>query len=591
MRAWKDAGPPLRWAGDESAQKKAHVEKDAEGQSHGPGDPEHGPASFSRFVLPFAYSLEERSADGPAVDPSAAGLESRRRWKLAAPSPLDDQHQYFTPETADVLYDRARVASVVESDPVSNSCRNLPPERLALDGGRYEVMLEPPRLVLFEWPAAVRRACAPAGGERPGDDPMLVGFLWREAWFPRCRSDGTPQQLHLADLLRFNELYRYVRQPFNGHREAPGSFDALFPPPEHERQADADPYFDRWFPWLTLPLCCPEGVRNYRLIPARWEAHSREWAKSRSTTEVHAMCHPDNRAFVATFAQITGGANSLLPEPAETPDSLPPPGELDERTRRLMRAPGWLALMNVDKPGNFASAPAFWQNWAEARTYSRWAHYGTLYGFSPHSAAAVADECSEPPLWAHFRGHYFDQTLLLLYLRAVIFRISQRINLITAQQRDGKADDESFYALNRQISDFVNLYQFPFLSLQQQGVEMYALQRLHMDIDDLYREVCEEVQRTQAQIDMKKQIDLSDVSVRLSRLATWGIPMAAAALFGVVWNDLGVGQIWRTKLCPQFCAASFPSLCTECSSTVTAVLLAVLVFGFAHWLVKRTEKT
>ncbi|GMV31731.1 MAG: hypothetical protein AMXMBFR59_38560 [Rhodanobacteraceae bacterium] len=567
----------MRWAN--RAPDRAGSEQDTASVSTDPGDPAHAPASFSRFVLPFAYSLERCVHRPSAACPSATDPAAQRRWKLAPSSPLDDQHQYFTPETADVLYRRARVATLVESEPVSTACRIVPPERLALDGGRYEVMLEPPRLVLFEWPVALRHARKPARGEQPGDDPMQVGFLWREAWFPRCRRDGTPQSLHLADLLRFNELYRYVRQPYDGHRTAPGGFDALIPPPGDARQADADPYFDRWYDSLTLPLCCPDEARGFRLFPRRWEAHDRAWARSRSTTEAHAMCHPDNRAFVVTFAQVAGGANGLLAKPMKAAEDLPPPGELDERTRRLMRAPGWLALLNVDKPGNFASAPAYWQNWAEARTYARWAHYGTLYGFSPHSAAAIADECNEPPVWKHFRGHYFDQTLLLLYLRAVIFRISQRINAITSQQRDRPSNDKSFYLLSRRISDFVNLYQFPFLSLQQQGVEMYALQRLHMDIDDLYREVCEEVQRTQAQNDMEEQIDLS-------RLATWGLPMAAAALAGVAWNDLGLVRAWEHCFGPTP-QASLPAEVVDPWSVWAGVWLAILAFLIMYRYVKR----
>lgn len=612
MPTGQKADPPLRWADSESSPPAVECPDGKGLQLRDPGDPGHAPASFSRFVLPFAYALKKEEGCGTAPDPAAAGTGKRERWELARPSPLDGQYQYFTPETADVLYGRARVASLAEFDTGSGAFAKSKPERLTVDAGRYEVMIEPPRLVLFEWPVAIGDPVSgdPVSCDAPGDDPMLVGFLWYEVWFPQFHRDGKRQRLHLSDVLRFNEMFRYVRQPFEGHRAAPDGFDAFFatpaqvhpqppetpgvPPagsdgvarPSPQAPQDDDPYFDRWFPRLTLPLYDPDGAICYRLFPVHWEPLSRAWARGGSTTEAHAMCHPDDRAFVATFAQVAGGANSLLPEAAPLPDSLPPPGELDERTRRLMRAPGWLALLNVDKPGDFASAPVFWQNWAEARTYSRWAHYGTLYGFSPHSASAIADVCTEPPLCRHYRGHYFDQTMLLLYLRAVIFRISQRINLITAQERGKPADNKAFHALNRKISDFVNLYQFPFLSLQQQGVEMYALQRLHMDIDDLYREVCEEVQRTQAQIDMNKQIKLSDASVRLSELATWGIPMAAAALTGVAWNDLGLVHFWRKCVWPALERFSSPES-ADLWSAVAGVSLAVLAFSIVHRCVKR----
>lgn len=547
------------------------------------------PQSYSRFVLPFAYAPEPLS------------LNSQRRgtfWQLEPP-PGDDgsaaggkakhdgarRHQYFTTETADVLYRRARRARLMRLGDDGDAVVPAPSKTRSV-GGRseklppaFDVTIKPAELILFEWPLHDRAGTSGTSSARAafGDDPLLVGMLWLQAHFPRQRS-GADQSLYLKQLLWFNELYRYVREPFEGHR---AQFEDIFLP--DESSAGKDPYFDRWFDALLSPLRDETG-RWYQLFPETWNQPSRNWSRGATVNVPHAMCHPDSRAFVATFAQVAGGAKALVPT------------HEFRHSDDLVHTHGWVSLLNIDNPWQIDKATAFEQRWADERTYLRWAHCGTLYGYTPHSAAAIADPCVEPPLWHHFATTYFDQTLLLLYLRTVIFRISQRINTITAQQRDGggdKATADKFQALSRQITQFINLYQYPFLSLQQQGVEMYELQRTCMDIDALYREVREEVERTQAQLDMNRQMRLTEASHRLGVLATYGIPIAVAALFGVAWNDLNAKLLFQAMsgdFINGLCTCE-GTRCIEWVTAVTGLLLAVVTYlTVSEWVKSKIGK-
>ncbi|MGH8613413.1 MAG: hypothetical protein ACREYF_15710 [Gammaproteobacteria bacterium] len=59
----------------------------------------------------------------------------------------------------------------------------------------------------------------------------------------------------------------------------------------------------------------------------------------------------------------------------------------------------------------------FEREWAKERTYRRWEEWGSYYGFNYHSGAMLGPPETNPPFWRHFAEVYFDQVLLLLYLR------------------------------------------------------------------------------------------------------------------------------------------------------------------------------
>lgn len=588
MSEYEHWGPLLHWSDpdpDQSTDEKSR--QDASDQI--PDSLLLLPQSHSRFILPFAYA-PQRLSDGQ-LRSVVQTASSARAWQLDKPKVSLDRQQYFTAETADVLYRRSRrgqLKQLLSHDRVGEAAAE---QTFSLAGGTFEVTLSTPELILFEWPdAALRRNSNGAASTSDfANDPLLVGFLCHHASFPRHRRDGTPQQLQLKHLLWFNELYRHVREPFSGHRVE--RLEKLFAP--EDLAAFQDAYFGRWFDALEWPVLC--GNQFYSLFPDTWRKHSRDWIKGGSSRHRHAMCHPDSRAFVATFAQVRDGAHALLPRPssdgtervgaAGSYGSVALDADGGNRKQHLLHSHGWVALLNIDNPDQLTGITEYEKTWISDRSYTRWAHFGTLYGYTPHSVAAIAAPCLEPPLWRHFDGMYFDQTVLLLYLRTVIFRISQRINVISAEQRDegdgatGKAATE-FHALSRRITQFINLYQYPFLSLQQQGVEMYEMQRRNMGIDDLYREVREEVERTQAQLDMGKQMDLALASQRLGMVATIGIPLAAAALVGVVWNDLNA-KLLVSKIIGALCPSA-ASWWTDEKAAIAGIALAAAAFLAAY---------
>jgi ABC-type Fe3+ transport system permease subunit len=233
-------------------------------------------------------------------------------------------------------------------------------------------------------------------------------------------------------------------------------------------------------------------------------------------------------------------------------------------------------LVNVDGPGDAPPTP-FEREWVEPRTYKRWADMGSLYGFTSHSGAMLSVRCKEPPLWRHFAEMYFDQMLLLLYLRVGTFRFSRRLSEISTEARrakeQGAADKflAEFQRLRWAFALFTNLYRFPLLSSQQQGVEMYAIARQHLDVDQLFQEVQQEIEASEEYVNGVAQAKQTTAQTVLSIVATVALTVA----LGLAWVQVRPGGSARAADWGDF----WVTVWLLVPSIVAAVLLLATVRG------------
>lgn len=456
------------------------------------GDPSNTPASYTRFVLPFAYSLSKIS-DKEKTAP---------RYEFVEVDDLEWRKSYLTHETADVLFRRAKWAKlkgeVIKED-----------EMFFRDGNRLKVVISSPDLILFEWPA-------PDDKKRDDDiakekEILHTGFLVVEAHFPL--SNTCPPTLD--NLLELNELFRYWQQPYEGHEE---KYAKLFDGCVSSKSA-RNIYFEKWAQLLEHPIYYEN--EEWRLMPDKWMASARRKVDNCRNDLVDDsppdwMVYADNRAFVWTCAIMKDGANKLCKSYCR-PNA--PSSDFAE----------WRALLNVDFPSGVINTE-FEREWTKERTYKRWRHFGTLYGFSYHSGAMLGPPEDDPALWKHFGQMYLDQVILLLYLRIGLFRFSRELSRISSQVIDGKKDDkkwlDGFTKLRRNFTLFTNLYQFPLISNQQQGLEMYSLARKSLDVDDLFKEVQNEINGCHEYLNDVEMEKLTSSTTRLSVVATIGLIFA-----------------------------------------------------------------
>ena len=526
------------------------------------GDPKAHSSSYTRFLLPFAYSLQQKKGEEEVEgsptwrpDESAAGGDDEF---------FIERYNYLTPETATSLFHRASWWELQDEEGRAwGHGRSL--QHFHREGRKIEVAFSTPRLVLFESP----RFSSPGGAEKRSRfpcrenswngspaSPLQIGFLILEAWFP----EGV--EVFLDDFLWFNESFRYWNRPYPAHSSNIRTFLQQFSDcfdlagkvekrqtmegerGESSHDADILLYLERWSRCLEMPLESREGVR-FELFPERWADRARKWllGDRRGESEPGWAIHSDFRTFVWTCAILDDLPNRfrrMRREGAEK-DSL-----------RVSDSGIWIKLLNVDPPGERASETEggitpFEQQWVTDRTYTRWEMDGTFYGFTPHSGAMFSSFCEEPPLWRHFGGMYFDQVLLLLYLRTGTFHFSRRlhetsqkaldlchqeVDLSRSQRRRSvEAWRHDFSELHRDFVFFTNLYRFPHLSSQQQAVEMYTIARQVMDVEEFFREVDIEIRNTHDYFEQVSAQEQTALSTKLTAVATGGLVIALGAGF------------------------------------------------------------
>lgn len=538
------------------------------------GNPENGPASFTRFVLPFAYHRRFDSSLKPKRGPNNQKLF----YEIIAQEDLPEareRHLYFSAEIEDVLFSRSLWARLtVEGTPRQGGSpgRGGTGDRQSRfdwsftptfqDGRKLKVKMSPPQLILFE--AAVNSK----GDDL--EDPLQIGLLIVELYFAQGRSEEVGPTLE--NLLELNEGYRFWDRPYDKHLEHLRSLLGNCPPSILERSenkagptendrtaaaADANEvdrlYPKRWIDLLTLPVRDDSG--GYFSVAAVQEEGADSAPQPPKDTARYSMFrkypaaffYADNRAFVWTCA--------ILDEDAHAGGGA---HRLRSTFREVLDVPGsyghWVKLLNVDRPVGLdpdkpapekstdrlvvitrrnRSATDFERCWANERTYRRWEHFGCWYGFNYHAGALLAPPTRDPDVWRHFRGIYGDMALLIFYLRLALFRFSLDLSSISlpAARSNGAVDDTwrpKFERLRWRFTLFTNLYRYPLISNQQQGIEMYEMVRRGMDVEDLFCEVQREIETSHdylLQTDSHRQTTLATV---LAMLATAVLPLGLA---------------------------------------------------------------
>jgi hypothetical protein len=447
------------------------------------GDPDRSqtestPATCTRFILPFAYQLTQPTGftDGMRIhwkahtELNVFGVDDMRR------------RRYFTQEISDAIFEHAKRFRLSGIMPGKGQFKaNIFFNENGFATHAINLQLSKPELTLFEWPHR-------HNGKR---DLLQLGLLSVELTFVDAHVD-------IASVLKVNELYRYVRDKYaeQNVEERRSEIFANDPLRKHFQGTNYDAIpgpkdLRMWFALLDLQVEYL-GLR-YRLHP------------SADLDERHAamMIWPDDRAFVHGCG--------IYPNPRLAPytQCFANAKEFPVSETEKLRSSLWCKWLNVDSvdPSLDFSASAFERSWAQERSYTRWLRADTLYGFSSHSAMMLS---SYPPSYLpthqHFRSHYFDQTCLLLYLRSALLRFSLEISKLARRLRRNPGDRQvrkEFRELDEVFALFVQMYQFPQLSNQQQAVEMYTLQRQHMDVNDLFAEVQDEIRHMHQLLDLK----------------------------------------------------------------------------------------
>jgi hypothetical protein len=403
------------------------------------------------------------------------------------------RREYFTSDTGTVLFERAKWCVL-----------SVPPERHEVkgqSGKTLSIVMMPPRIVLFEWPESEEPTRL-----RKAREIMRTGFLLIDVQF----LDGDTKW-DFEDVLAFNEAFRYWRRPWPNHEtdnRAGYVYKELIP--NFDEQA---PYFNRWANMLRHPIET-EG-KLYSLFPGAdngdaWFAEAMAWQQS-SQGPPGWIPYADNRTFVWSC---------VLAQERDAPIQSPDDADYGR----------WIKFLNVDPPYTpLKEFTRFERKWADKRTYYRWSEFGSLYGFSYHSGALLVPSHPKLDLVCHFSDIYFDMVLLLFYLRVTCFRFSRELcNVSEHLPKTESKERDKYYKELRQLrlsfALFTNLYQFPLLSNQQQGLEMYEIAKSSLDVVELFNEVRDKIRSVHEYIELQVAHHQDRAVLDLTLVAQMGLP-------------------------------------------------------------------
>ncbi len=458
------------------------------------------PASSTRFVFPFSYTLELSQVEKGEL----VFIENRGDDEI-----WQARKRYFTHETSEILFSNTKWFQIEPKTWESSTWRKgdpvylyptFSPDQAEKKERKVQISMLPPQLVLFEYQEKKK-------GEADQDGRLQSGFLLLDIFFPEVKG----VDVYLEDMLLLNELFRYFQRPFPGHeitfnkvlRDVPVNY-------EGERKTvsknlnNLKAYQDRWLNLLEVP------------IKISGESRLRTIARSKTTD----LVYKDERCYVWSSAMLEEGGCSLQKQFRKEDVNI-----------RAHRYGHWVKFLNIDMPEALAEknhlSTEFERQWAKDRTYHRWEGLGSWYGFSYHSGVmlAPAPQAGDPPFWQHFRRMYFDMALLLFYLRVTLFRFSREIFELQKKQDADMLHDYS--VLRKDFLNFSIRYQFPLLSNQQQAIEMYEIVRRHFNIDELYKEIEKEIEAMYNFVEMENARNLSKKANWIAKL---GIPFAIISM-------------------------------------------------------------
>ncbi|NBD95304.1 MAG: hypothetical protein GVY11_02360 [Gammaproteobacteria bacterium] len=588
------------------------------------------PGSLTQFILPVAYEPQRIDCENPEL------FYERLHFDESCSGKPDDEldliyqrRRYFTEETGNMLYQQAGWFQLRGCNPKAGTLRfqsQATRRSVRLKWGR-------PRLVLFNWTVARaladRLESAPTAHEdesstRPSN-PLLNGFLILEIY--------PAEPVTLAELREFNETFRHLQLPWEEYGEE------QLEPRYRGFRAHGLPWTSRvdvnltdrvtWGKWLDLlefPVRDRRSDRKtfYRIVPQSWISKAASVTAHESWAgQDHALKPAEPKALVWSCAVLdkkAQDARSKLLAPCNhafelrsrltyrsdrrrmerTARTSPELGDpKSSRRARNVRAGDWIGFLNVDRPTaeppvrheDLLDASGYEKDWAEHKsvTYQRWAHWGSLYGFTGHSGCAFLPAATEPPFWKQWRTIYRDQALFLLYERATLFRFSRSISSLTQQRFEDEAGtgpekrradrrfETNFRELRRNFVSFANLYQFPLLSTEQQSLEMYNAQRAALEVDPLYKEVQSQIDNAHAYASLSAQRHATELTTVITVL---GIPLLVAGLVAsLLGMDMAVPYAALLDVASQAGGSSLVDTIRASSGLVRVALwlLAVLI--------------
>lgn len=198
-------------------------------------------------------------------------------------------------------------------------------------------------------------------------------------------------------------------------------------------------------------------------------------------------------------------------------------------------------LLYVDNPEGYPAyryAPEFTEQLLKSNTNQRWTHYKTQIGFCRYASARLFFG-HYGYLYRPFISMYYQMYLLAVYYRTRLVAFSSDIGEM-ARDLPAKGKDpsshikEEYRDLHTRFVQFMNRHWFTEVTHQDQGIEEFHLMRQAMDLDAMYQQVKEEIERADELMELYHAKEVERFQTKLGWVgAIFGVLSIVASYFGM----------------------------------------------------------
>jgi hypothetical protein len=255
-------------------------------------------------------------------------------------------------------------------------------------------------------------------------------------------------------------------------------------------------------------------------------------------------------------------------------------------------------FLYVDHHGRgYRYEPSFIRRRLKDDVYRRWAHEGTLYGFTSYSnVTATVGECDRGDhlqaegalIHRMFNTRYYLMALVALFYRATLLSLAERVALVCEDlyrsQEQGAISQSDIDAARQLRADFLhfsNYWYFDELANKDEEIEHFTMQSNAYRIPEIHKHIADEVEKLNSFLHEHNQVRSTEAVNRLAMLSMiLGAGAVLTGYFGMNFGDTFARVLFEPRGTPDvFHRISI--------AVVTAFAFWAVVLGFyviaANW--------
>jgi len=219
--------------------------------------------------------------------------------------------------------------------------------------------------------------------------------------------------------------------------------------------------------------------------------------------------------------------------------------DYDDRTKREAYRQLFSRILFADNYngyiGGYFYDNGFMRRHMRKHLYTRWEQYGTFHGFCRYADATTMFGTYEL-IPNNFSTVYYMMSIIALYYRCALIDFADQSSSVTKKLvKDWTDKDGAAKKLRMDFLEFSNVWYFRELTNQDQGIEMFGMQRQAYELDELYNGVKEEIEKLNAFVEVEQAKAGFDETKKetkaVNNLTLLGIPLAG---IGVLTGFFGM---------------------------------------------------